>query len=645
MGIFRFFVCLFFLLLSSVSLISNSTVAPDVESPQLESWEVSPTTINVDYAAATVTVIFRVTDSSGVESPLITASHSSGQSTGFAAISRISGDEYDGIWEAEISIPAGAAPGEWNVSLFPLRDTLGNSGSFGPSFGYQSFFNVESTAEAPDVESPQLESWEVSPTTINVDYAAATVTVIFRVTDSSGVESPLITASHSSGQSTGFAAISRISGDEYDGIWEAEISIPAGAAPGEWNVSLFPLRDTLGNSGSFGPSFGYQSFFNVESTAEAPDVESPEDPVLGDQSNSIATWDFDEDGTADALTDGLVLLRYLFGLSGAPLTSNAIATSSSLSASEVEANVVESTTSLFADIDGNGEVDALTDGLVLIRYLFGLRGDPLIASVVGGGADRTTVADIEAYIENNIPGQISADSDNDGVADDLDAFPLNASESIDTDLDGIGNNSDTDDDNDGVADDLDAFPFNSSESIDTDLDGIGNNADTDDDNDAVADSNDLFPLDASEWSDSDGDGVGDNADVFPNDDSETTDSDGDGVGDNTDDLNTELFNFTIPSSSGVFINGVAQRNSTFSTQITNNTGKDLILSRVEFYGDSNLAAIGSGVDLIDNGVHLAGQVLYVTFTVGIYGALLPITVSYSYEFDGVNFVKTFTVYE
>ena len=115
------------------------------------------------------------------------------------------------------------------------------------------------------------------------------------------------------------------------------------------------------------------------------------------------SWDFDEDGTADALTDGLVLLRYLFGLRGAPLTSGAIATSSSLSASEVEANIVKSTTSLFADIDGNGEVDALTDGLVLLRYLFGLRGDPLIAGAVGGGAERTTVADIEAYIVSLMP--------------------------------------------------------------------------------------------------------------------------------------------------------------------------------------------------------------------------------------------------
>ena len=38
-------------------------------------------------------------------------------------------------------------------------------------------------------------------------------------------------------------------------------------------------------------------------------------------------------------------------------------------------------------------------------------------------------------------------------------FPNDPSETIDTDSDGIGNNSDTDDDNDGVLDLFDVFPF------------------------------------------------------------------------------------------------------------------------------------------------------------------------------------------
>ena len=44
-----------------------------------------------------------------------------------------------------------------------------------------------------------------------------------------------------------------------------------------------------------------------------------------------------------------------------------------------------------------------TDGLMLIRYLFGLRGPALIANAIGAGAARTTAAAIEAYIQTIMP--------------------------------------------------------------------------------------------------------------------------------------------------------------------------------------------------------------------------------------------------
>jgi len=52
-----------------------------------------------------------------------------------------------------------------------------------------------------------------------------------------------------------------------------------------------------------------------------------------------------------------------------------------------------------------------------------------------------------------------ADTDGDGVRDRDDAFPNDPAEWLDTDGDGIGNNADPDDDNDGIADNLDDYPL------------------------------------------------------------------------------------------------------------------------------------------------------------------------------------------
>ena len=55
------------------------------------------------------------------------------------------------------------------------------------------------------------------------------------------------------------------------------------------------------------------------------------------------------------------------------------------------------------DIDGNGESKPLTDGLLLIRFLFGFSGDSLISGAIGSGAERDTAEEVEAYIKERVP--------------------------------------------------------------------------------------------------------------------------------------------------------------------------------------------------------------------------------------------------
>ena len=56
------------------------------------------------------------------------------------------------------------------------------------------------------------------------------------------------------------------------------------------------------------------------------------------------------------------------------------------------------------DIDGNGSYGATTDGLLVVRYLLGLRGAALISgAAVGAGATRTTSTAIQQYLANLLP--------------------------------------------------------------------------------------------------------------------------------------------------------------------------------------------------------------------------------------------------
>lgn len=147
--------------------------------------------------------------------------------------------------------------------------------------------------------------------------------------------------------------------------------------------------------------------------------------------------DIDDDGNTDALTDGLLALRYMFGLSDAPLITGVIGQDASRATSlEIESYLNENRSSL--DIDGNGDISALTDGLLILRNLFGLEGETLISDVIGDQSTRSSANAIIDYI-NSIK-----DSDNDGYLDSSDAFPFDNTEWFDVDDDGIGDNVDDD---------------------------------------------------------------------------------------------------------------------------------------------------------------------------------------------------------
>ena len=141
----------------------------------------------------------------------------------------------------------------------------------------------------------------------------------------------------------------------------------------------------------------------VVSSSSDPDDNASSYSIMSSPALASGDWDIDGDGRADALTDGLLFLRYAFGLTGDALISGVVASDAQYTtASDIEQELATVYTSS-GDIDGNGEVDALTDGLLLLRYLFGLDGDTLTAGVIGSGATVTDSAALETYLSTLMP--------------------------------------------------------------------------------------------------------------------------------------------------------------------------------------------------------------------------------------------------
>ena len=94
----------------------------------------------------------------------------------------------------------------------------------------------------------------------------------------------------------------------------------------------------------------------------------------------------------------MLIVRYLFGFRGPTLISDAVGEDCDrCTAEEIEGYLDEIRPDL--DIDFDGEVDALKDGLLILRYLFGDSGAPLVDGAVDlSDCGRCSAEAIEIYL-------------------------------------------------------------------------------------------------------------------------------------------------------------------------------------------------------------------------------------------------------
>ena len=176
---------------------------------------------------------------------------------------------------------------------------------------------------------------------------------------------------------------------------------------GKWPNQPLPLRLYTANFTTNDNFDGTEIKLSSDDTAVNYGFQST--PALIKE-GPIVNLDIDNNGLAKFPSDAQLIVRYLFELSGDPLIGGVVEPAGTRkSAAEIEAYLKQGMPDGVApfdemlDPDGNGRAKFASDAQLIVRYLFGLRGEPLIAGVVEPDGTRKTAAQIEEFLNSYMP--------------------------------------------------------------------------------------------------------------------------------------------------------------------------------------------------------------------------------------------------
>jgi hypothetical protein len=164
-------------------------------------------------------------------------------------------------------------------------------------------------------------------------------------------------------------------------------AVPMTVASGSW----FPYAGSYLGATQITANFGSSAF--------AHPVPSGFTAGLPDSSNQTQTCDLDVNASGGfTITDARTTLAWMLGFRGAALEN--ISDSSVRSGSAIDIFLQAQKDSLALDLDGNNEVHASTDGVMLMRVALGLTGDPVTANAVNLNGSRKTWTAVRGYLAN-----------------------------------------------------------------------------------------------------------------------------------------------------------------------------------------------------------------------------------------------------
>jgi hypothetical protein len=345
-------------------------------------------------------------------------------------------------------------------------------------------------ANADDTDAPTLNAISIDKVTVDVSEEPQTITVTVDASDESGIKwEPYKTylAFRDPGGGFNYAQASN------DNPGVLQITIDDEDVGGEWEIGRLYLRDIHDNTTVVSnlSDYGLPDYLYVLKTDEPTSDISLSFTGLYETLGS--NYEYEMLVTAENLASEATTSLDL-SISTGNLRVTSVRRENGSQACSLASSNYNSTVSC-----ATSEIPANSSAVFRVSVTAGVTGSSWINLKLVGETPDITLRDNYIYLSSTV--QEEADSDGDGTPDNIDAFPLDPTETTDTDGDGIGNNADIDDDGDGTNDSEDAFPLDATEALDTDGDGIGNNADTDDDGDGFSDAyesaNGSDPLDAN----------------------------------------------------------------------------------------------------------------------------------------------------
>ena len=96
---------------------------------------------------------------------------------------------------------------------------------------------------------------------------------------------------------------------------------------------------------------------------------------------TAVTWDMDGNGQQVAASDGVLISRYLSGLRGEALTAGVVDPTGTRSDPGLLTTYLNDIAAKAFDVDGNNQLEVSRDGVLISRYLSGLTGN-----APGGGS-------------------------------------------------------------------------------------------------------------------------------------------------------------------------------------------------------------------------------------------------------------------